>query len=132
MMEASKMESNNNVEREHPIVPETQENEEEHVMTLEPKKVYWDEEEEFYVHASRMHYDPSVKACYTFIDQRGGDLRPLYYVQSGSDFMIAARGTLGQSNKIVLEDKSWAKMKIYNVKSPSYKPGLLKLFKEKF
>lgn len=46
-------------------------------------------------------------AYYTLINQDGGDLRPLYYAQSGGDFSLAANGKFGQSNKVVMEDNSW-------------------------
>lgn len=41
--------------------------------------------------ASGMCYDSflEVKVYYTLIDQNGGDLRPLYYIQSRGDFSLA-------------------------------------------
>lgn len=56
----------------------------------------------------------------------------MYYLQSSRDFMLVVNGKHGQSNEIVLEDKIWDMTTIYTVKSPNYKPSLLKNFKEKF
>lgn len=84
---------------------------------LDSDTMCWDEVEELYVHISGMYIDPGAKAYYTFIDQNGRDLRPLYYIQPDRDFSLAVNGKLRQSNKIVLEDKSWDRKAIYNVKS---------------
>lgn len=73
---------------------------------MDPEKVYWDANEEIYVHSSVMCYDPGVQAYYTIINQKEGDLRPLYYLWYSGDFMLVARGNLEQSIKIVMEDRS--------------------------
>lgn len=100
---------------------------------LDPDTIYWDEENEIFFHTSGMCYDPdpNVKPYYTLIDQDGRDLRPIYYIQSGGDFLVVINGKIGQSNKIVMEDKTWDRKAICNVKSPTYKPGLIKLFRQK-
>lgn len=54
-------------------------------------------------------------AYYTLIDRDGGDLRPLYYIQSGGDFSLAVNGKIGQMNKILLKDKTWDRKAIYIV-----------------
>lgn len=102
-------------------------------LSLGPNKIYSDDEKKIYFHSSGTCYDPAVgvKAYYKQIDQDGGDLRPLYYVQSGGDFSLAIKGKNWQSNKIVLEDKYWDRKAIYNVKSPVYKSSLMKMFREK-
>lgn len=70
-----------------------------------------------------MCYGPEVKVYYTLIDQKGGDLRPIYYIQSGGEFFVSKNGKLGQSNKVVMDDKSWNKQAIYSVKSPYISRG---------
>lgn len=74
--------------------------------------------------------DLEVKPYFTFINQNGGDLRALYYIQSRGDLSFVVRGKQ-QNNKIILEDKIWDRKSIYNVKSPFYKSGMLKSFKDK-
>lgn len=61
---------------------------------LDPDKIYWDRVEELYAHVSNMDYDPNpaVKAYYTLIEQNGGDLRPLYYIQFGRYFSLVVIG----------------------------------------
>lgn len=94
---------------ERTVVPETQP----HTVViqsnaLDSDKIYWDTKEEFYVHTSGMCFNPDVgvKSYYTITDQDIGDFRPLYYLYSSGDFMLAIRGKLGKSNKIFLEDKT--------------------------
>lgn len=70
--------------------------------------------------------DPGVKAYYTLIDKQSGDLRPLYHIQLGGYFALTVNGKLGQSNKIVLDDKSWDRKVIYNVNFLYISQGLLR------
>lgn len=97
---------------------------------LDPEKIYWNEDEEIYVHASGMCYDPIEKVYFTLINPDEGDHRPLYYRQNKNELKLAVRGELGQSNKIVLEDRNWNQNAIYTSLSVGYKPNLLTLFKD--
>lgn len=47
-------------------------------VILDPDKVYWDDKEEMYVHASAICYDPEVNAYYIIINPKEGDTMPLY------------------------------------------------------
>lgn len=98
--------------------------------SLDPEKVYLNEDEEIYVHASRMCFDPVEKEYFNSVNPNEDDMRPLYYRQSNGELKLAVRGELGQSNKIVLEDRQWDKKEIYTPLSKDCKPNLLALFKE--
>lgn len=51
-------------------------------QSFKPEKIYWDDNNDIFGHASGMCYDPNnmFNAYYTLIDQDGGDVRPLYYI----------------------------------------------------
>lgn len=49
--------------------------------TLDPDKIYQNEDEEIYIHVSEMCYDPMEKEYFILINLDEGDLRPLYYRQ---------------------------------------------------
>lgn len=88
------------------------------------------EDEEIYVHASDMCFDSIDKIYFNLINPDEGDLQPLYCRQNKDELKLAARGELGQSNKIILEDRDWDKKAIYTPLFVGYRPNLLALFKE--
>lgn len=108
------------------IVPDSQSS-----QALDPEMIYWDEGMH---HASGIHFDPdpSINIFYTMIDYGGEVRRTLYYAQNARNFTVAMNGKFGKNNKIVLDDETWDRKLIYNVKSSRYKQGLLKMFKDKF